>query len=130
MEIAAPWSCRSYWGPSKETNRRKPCFRPIETGSRRVHKKAIVIFGATGDLAQKMLFPSLYFLDQEGHLSDGMAIIGFATSRHSDAEFAGMVRAKVVEEAGKYFTEDAWTRFAGRLRFCAETPAKRKLMAR
>ena len=87
-------------------------------------KKAIVIFGATGDLAQKMLFPSLYFLDQEGHLSDGMAIIGFATSRHSDADFTGMVRAKVVEEAGKCFTEDAWTRFAARLRFCAGDASK------
>ena len=30
--------------------------------------RVIVIFGATGDLAQRMLFPSLYFLDSEGLL--------------------------------------------------------------
>jgi glucose-6-phosphate 1-dehydrogenase len=29
---------------------------------------AFVIFGATGDLARRMLFPSLYFLDADGLL--------------------------------------------------------------
>jgi glucose-6-phosphate 1-dehydrogenase len=82
-------------------------------------KKAVVIFGATGDLAQKMLFPSLYFLDMEGHLPAGLTVIGFAHSQHSDAEFVAMARAPIVERVGKDFSEEAWTRFAARLRYCA-----------
>jgi len=82
-------------------------------------KQAIVIFGATGDLAQKMLFPSLYFLDSEGHLPTGMAVLGFAQSAHSDADFIAMTRLQVVAQAGKYFSEEAWTRFSARLRYCA-----------
>ena len=42
-------------------------------------KKAIVIFGATGDLAQKMLYPSLYFLDAEGHLPEACLSADFRT---------------------------------------------------
>ena len=44
---------------------------------------AFVIFGATGDLARRMLFPSLYFLDMDGLLPSALKIIGAARSRHS-----------------------------------------------
>src|SRR5688500_9310082 len=40
----------------------------------------LVIFGATGDLAQRMLFPSLHGLQADGHLPDGMRILGTARS--------------------------------------------------
>ena len=33
---------------------------------------AIVLFGGAGDLALRMLFPSLYFLDADGFLPDGL----------------------------------------------------------
>ena len=41
----------------------------------------IVIFGATGDLAARMLLPSLYFLDADGLLPEGLKIVGSARSR-------------------------------------------------
>ena len=34
----------------------------------------IVLFGGTGDLAQKMLFPSLYNLDADGFLAEGFGV--------------------------------------------------------
>jgi len=80
--------------------------------------QALVIFGATGDLAQKMIYPSLYFLDLDGHLPAGMTIVGMARSPLSDADFAAKVHAMLVERSGKDFREDVWTRFAGRLRYC------------
>jgi len=82
-------------------------------------KKAIVIFGATGDLAQKMLLPSLYFLDSEGHLPDGMIVVGFAHSQLSLEDFIAHTRSAVEERAGKDFSPDAWTQFAKRLRYCS-----------
>ena len=40
----------------------------------------LVIFGATGDLAQRMLLPSLLGLQRDGLLPDGMRILGCARS--------------------------------------------------
>ena len=80
-------------------------------------KNAIVIFGATGDLAQKMIYPSLYFLDSEGHLPAGLMIIGVARSKLSDAEFAEQVHKTLLEHEAKDFQESAWPHFAARLRY-------------
>ena len=38
----------------------------------------MVLFGATGDLARRMLIPSLYFLDADGFLPEGFRIVGTA----------------------------------------------------
>jgi glucose-6-phosphate 1-dehydrogenase len=43
----------------------------------------LVIFGATGDLAARMLLPSLYFLDADGLLPPELTIIGSARSEMS-----------------------------------------------
>ena len=42
---------------------------------------AIVLFGATGDLARRMLLPSLYFLDADGFLPKDFRLV--APSRRS-----------------------------------------------
>src|SRR6185312_4702087 len=78
--------------------------------------KAITIFGATGDLAQKMLFPSLYFLDMDGLLEPELEIVGTA---RSEMDFAAKVRDAVKERAGDLFKDEAWQRFAGRLSYVA-----------
>ena len=80
-------------------------------------KNAIVIFGATGDLAQKMIYPSLYFLDSEGHLPPDLMIVGVARSKLSDAEFAEQVHKTLLEHEAKDFQESAWPHFAARLRY-------------
>jgi glucose-6-phosphate 1-dehydrogenase len=49
------------------------------------------IFGATGDLSQRMLLPSLYSLDREGLLPDGLRILGTARSEHDDGSFRQFV---------------------------------------
>lgn len=41
-------------------------------------KSVIVIFGATGDLAQRKLFPSIYQLYQSGKISEDFAVVGVA----------------------------------------------------
>ncbi|MFC3040384.1 glucose-6-phosphate dehydrogenase [Virgibacillus xinjiangensis] len=41
-------------------------------------KSVIVIFGATGDLAKRKLFPSIYRLYQNGKISEDFAVIGLA----------------------------------------------------
>ncbi|HEV7865005.1 MAG TPA: glucose-6-phosphate dehydrogenase [Acidimicrobiia bacterium] len=54
----------------------------LASGSR-PRADALVLFGATGDLAHKKLFPALYHLAGRGVL-DGLPIIGVATSQLDD----------------------------------------------
>jgi glucose-6-phosphate 1-dehydrogenase len=82
-------------------------------------KQALVIFGATGDLALKMIYPSLYFLDMEGHLADNLSIVGVARSELDDSNFIAKVHDSLVDHAGADFRVDVWTRFAARLGYCA-----------
>ena len=47
----------------------------------------LLLFGATGDLSQRMLLPSLYGLHADGLLPDGLTITGTARHEHDDAGF-------------------------------------------
>ncbi len=57
----------------------------------------LTIFGATGDLAQRMLLPSLYSLQAEGLLPDGLRILGTARSELTREGFAKLVTAAIDE---------------------------------
>ena len=61
----------------------------------------LLLFGATGDLARRMLLPSLYGLHADGLLPDGLTITGTARSDHDDAgyrEFASAALGEFVPE--------------------------------
>ena len=51
----------------------------------------LTIFGATGDLAQRMLLPSLFGLQRDGLLPPGMRILATARSGLDDAGFRALV---------------------------------------
>jgi glucose-6-phosphate 1-dehydrogenase len=53
----------------------------------------LLLFGATGDLAQRMLLPSLFALDADGLLAPDLKIIGTARSEMSDSEYRNFARA-------------------------------------
>ncbi|MXP24570.1 glucose-6-phosphate dehydrogenase [Altererythrobacter indicus] len=52
----------------------------------------LLLFGATGDLSQRMLLPSLCALDADGLLAPELKIIGTARSQLSDLEFRNFAR--------------------------------------
>ncbi|NYT39748.1 glucose-6-phosphate dehydrogenase [Sphingomonas sp. R-74633] len=52
----------------------------------------LLLFGATGDLSQRMLLPSLYGLHADGLLPQGLTITGTARSDHDDAGFREFTR--------------------------------------
>ena len=68
-----------------------------------VRADALVLFGATGDLARKKLFSSLYHLTAAGGLD--LPVVGVALSDWNDAEFRAHARraidATVPEPAGE-----------------------------
>ncbi|MDP3747431.1 MAG: glucose-6-phosphate dehydrogenase [Phenylobacterium sp.] len=76
----------------------------------------IVLFGGTGDLAQKMLFPSLYFLDADGFLAEGFRVIATARAEMSPEAFKALVKEAVGDRAGPSGLDDkVWARFEARL---------------
>jgi glucose-6-phosphate 1-dehydrogenase len=88
--------------------------------------QAIVIIGATGDLAQRMLYPSLYFLDSEGLLPPDFRVVGGARSNLTDEAFIARVEASVRDRAEGSFNAEVWERYRRRLGYCvvdAERPA-------
>ncbi|WP_218055174.1 glucose-6-phosphate dehydrogenase [Neobacillus massiliamazoniensis] len=60
-----------------------------------------MIFGATGDLAKRKLFPSLYRLFERGRLTNKFAVIGVARRPLSNDEFQQSVKDSVVAALGR-----------------------------
>jgi glucose-6-phosphate 1-dehydrogenase len=78
----------------------------------------LLLFGATGDLARRMLLPSLYGLDSDGLLPASLRIIGTARTKLDDDEFRTRAH-KALEEhlpAG-FFQEGIARRFLARLSY-------------
>jgi glucose-6-phosphate 1-dehydrogenase len=78
----------------------------------------LVVFGATGDLAQRKLLPALFLRDVQGQLPPGARIIGTSRRAMSGEEFQALARAAVSEHvpAGEC-TPEACERFLGRLSY-------------
>ncbi len=76
-----------------------------------------MLFGATGDLALRMLYPSLYFLDVSHLLPAQMRVIGAARSDLDHGAFVERVRQAVEARAEGGVSVEAWARFAARLTY-------------
>ncbi len=59
--------------------------------------QTLVVFGASGDLARRKLFPALYDLAFEGLLPERYAIVGTGGSHLAEAEFRERARGGVEE---------------------------------
>ncbi|HEY1071936.1 glucose-6-phosphate dehydrogenase [Brevundimonas sp.] len=82
---------------------------------------ALILFGGGGDLAMRMLLPSLYFLDHDGLLPDDLKIIGAARSSESAEDYVAKVREAVKPraEADDGWDEASWARMKSRLDYLA-----------
>ncbi|AVR00543.1 glucose-6-phosphate dehydrogenase [Oceanobacillus iheyensis] len=72
-------------------------------------KAVIVIFGATGDLAKRKLFPSIYKLYKSGKIGDDFAVVGLARRPWTNEVFRTNVRESLqnalsLEEDAEEFT--------------------------
>ncbi len=57
----------------------------------------MLLFGATGDLAQRMLLPSLYGLHADGLLPEALTITGAARTDHDDKSYRKFAKAALDE---------------------------------
>jgi glucose-6-phosphate 1-dehydrogenase len=80
--------------------------------------RALILFGATGDLARRMLLPSLFGLDADGLLPDEFRVVGTARSALDEAGWRALAAealAAAIDPAR--LTEDAEARFLARLAY-------------
>ncbi|MEC4567947.1 glucose-6-phosphate dehydrogenase [Paenibacillus sp. CMAA1739] len=73
----------------------------------------LFIFGATGDLARRKLFPAIYSLYREGKLAEDFAVIGVARRPRTEEEFRNDLYASI-QEFSRYKAENdqEWQAFA------------------
>src|SRR3546814_285771 len=90
-----------------------------------VKVETLVLFGATGDLAHRMLFPSLYNLHMDGLLADGLTIIGSGRSTLDRAAFHAQVREALAEHLPEDRIDAAVVAsFVDRIDYCAVDAGK------
>ncbi len=81
---------------------------------RRPEPLALVIFGASGDLAHRKILPALAQLVERGSLNDQFALVGVARSDWTDEEFREMCRKLAPPSSN-----GAWNRLVDRFRYVA-----------
>jgi glucose-6-phosphate 1-dehydrogenase len=80
----------------------------------------LLLFGATGDLARRMLLPSLYGLDSDGLLPDDLRIVGTARTELDDAAFRERAEQALREHLPEgFYQEGVAKRFISRLHYVA-----------
>ena len=78
----------------------------------------LLLFGATGDLARRMLLPSLYGLDSDGLLPLDLRIVGTARSDLDDSGFRSQAEEALKQHLPKGFFQQAVAeRFLKRLHY-------------
>src|SRR5262249_17849994 len=83
---------------------------------------ALVIFGASGDLAKLELIPAIYELAREKLLPANFALVGFSRTEMSDGDFRGRCREAIAKNARSKksgLDESLWKDLEGRTYYVA-----------
>jgi len=77
----------------------------------------LIIFGATGDLSARKLFPALFQLDAAGLLPDDFRIIAVARQEQTTEGFHHELLARMGSAKRQSISDTAWQQFAQRLTY-------------
>ena len=77
----------------------------------------LVIFGASGDLTQKKLFPALYSLAFRNLLPERFAVVGVARTEETDDDFKARMKEAVQKYSRDEFRDDVWDKLAEGMRY-------------
>jgi len=78
---------------------------------------SIVIFGASGDLTQRKLVPSLFNIYRKGRMPKQFRIVGFGGTAFSDDQFRAHLTEGMKQFASYKFKGDEWDTFASNLSY-------------
>src|SRR5215468_7188932 len=85
--------------------------------SERPRSDTLVMFGASGDLAKKKLFPAVYRLHCRGLL--GVPVVGVALDDWSDADFVAHAEAAVKDDHECDWDQKAFDELAANMHYVA-----------
>ncbi len=77
----------------------------------------LVIFGASGDLTQRKILPSLYRLYMHGLLPEHFFILGAARTDMTEGAFRELMGEKAATAFAEDFSRSQWDEFASRLHY-------------
>lgn len=77
----------------------------------------IVIFGATGDLAKRKLFPAFYNLFIDGRMPENFNIIALGRSDHNDEYFRNYIKVNLEAFSRKNVTPEHWEAFQSHITY-------------
>jgi len=77
----------------------------------------LVIFGASGDLTRRKLFPAIYELAARSMLPDRFALVGVSRTELTDAAFRAQMKDSVVQFGRDELDERVWKRLAAALHY-------------
>jgi glucose-6-phosphate 1-dehydrogenase len=84
---------------------------------RRPDPCVLVIFGASGDLTRRKLFPALYALAYRLLLPEHFAVVGVARTEQTTRQFVASMRRGVRQFARDPFRKDVWESLASGVRY-------------
>jgi glucose-6-phosphate 1-dehydrogenase len=90
---------------------------PRRSSARIPEDQAIVLFGATGDLARRKLLPGMFHLTQVGLMPQRFRIIGAARSAIETEDFRQLAWEAVDASSRRPPDRETWDRFADTLEF-------------
>jgi glucose-6-phosphate 1-dehydrogenase len=86
---------------------------------RRPDPCVLAIFGASGDLTRRKLFPALYALAYRRLLPERFSVVGVARSEQTTAQFRVAMKQAVKDFGHDPFRQDVWDSLAKNLRYIA-----------
>jgi glucose-6-phosphate 1-dehydrogenase len=76
---------------------------------------SIVIFGASGDLTQRKLVPSLFNLCRKGRMPEQFRIVGYGGTAFTEEQFRAHLEEGMKQFASFEYTDEEWSSFAANL---------------
>lgn len=77
----------------------------------------IIIFGATGDLAKRKLFPAFYNLYIDGKMPKGFNIVALGRSENTDENFKSYIKENLENFSRKKVTSQDWAGFQAHITY-------------
>lgn len=77
-----------------------------------------IIFGGSGDLAHKKLYPALFYLFMHGFIPQHTSIVAFARSKYDINKHRNEVRDSIKKSIDSDTKRQISDRFIGRIEYC------------
>ncbi|WOV83837.1 glucose-6-phosphate dehydrogenase [Sporosarcina jeotgali] len=92
--------------------------QPEEHSERNAQGMTVVLFGATGDLAKRKLFPALYNLYLENKMPEAFSVVGLGRTPYTDDVFQTKVEQSLRTYSRRTVEEEGLHQFLSSFRYC------------